>query len=539
MSAADASCSCGSANPSTAIGLASALKDPSYTTSQFNSGCKDPTLGDDGYSSTVAFRPRSRQDHACDAARPDILREASDGATRAVAIATQQSHLERFGHVFPYVFGFFCSLVLPRRRHLTRGGARRNASTLSLYLPTGSHLEARPLETGIGHRAFEEVAGLYSNGYAGLEIHRAPWVPYCHRPGGRPGAAPVCCVRLGRVPDALRGQVSLLTGFPGDEVGTPTLPHALDHRGTSLFRSYAQRGLLGRRSSSSSSQVNEGEEADEDEDVHADATSSPPTVVWLLSGGSNGRRIAHEEKLVEAVRAWLRAHRPAFALVAVQSERLPFVEAARLVAGAAALVGLFGSALQYCLLLPRGAVVIEVHGALGNDLGAHWLYCNLCAHRLGHRWMGYAVESAQPRLPGSRGSGNGTDDAEAALRLPQSQWLWQQHDGWWRANDGASSAKLTARVDVAAFVAFFARVMRGNPDEWAALLHEYEAVLRAHPDPDRRRRVARGDTKEGSALWGRWDKLLPPRGDAFASPGARMPDGLRQYRRPWRYASVT
>ena len=114
---ADAPCSCGSASPSTAIGLAAALKDPSYTTSQFHAGCRDPTLGDDGYSSTVAFRPRSRHDVSCDAARPDVLREASDGATRAVAVAMQQSHLERFGHVFPYVFGFFYSLVLPRRRH--------------------------------------------------------------------------------------------------------------------------------------------------------------------------------------------------------------------------------------------------------------------------------------------------------------------------------------------------------------------------------------------------------------------------------------
>ena len=76
---------------------------------------------------------------------------------------------------------------------------------------------------------------------------------------------------------------------------------------------------------------------------------------------------------------------------------------------------------------------------------------------------------------------------------------------------------------------------------WAALLREYETALRTHPDPDRRRRLARGDAKTGSALClgavGGWDKWLPPRGDAFASP-AEMPNGLRQYRRPWRYAST-
>ena len=85
-----------------------------------------------------------------------------------VAIAMQQVKLERYGHVFPYIYAFYCAFVVPRRT---------TAPPVELYLPAGDYITRG--DGQIGSKAHEEVAGLFSRRIFGLRIQRVPWVPFC------------------------------------------------------------------------------------------------------------------------------------------------------------------------------------------------------------------------------------------------------------------------------------------------------------------------------------------------------------------------
>ena len=188
-----------------------------FFSSRARSRC-DPTAGDDGFVRTAAFERKGRgKKLSTDWLSTDwrdylsVLsqREAPAEPPLAVAVGMLQERLERYGHIFPLIYAFFYALVLP----YSRGPRLPGDGRLAVFVPAGRHIESRPIEVGIGVRAFEEVAGLFSNAFTGLNISRVSWVPYCRLPP-EPSARP-CCVAAGRVPAPLRGRVALLTGFPG------------------------------------------------------------------------------------------------------------------------------------------------------------------------------------------------------------------------------------------------------------------------------------------------------------------------------------
>jgi hypothetical protein len=377
---------------------------------------------------------------------PDVLGPLAGSDVHGVAIAMQQHKLERYGHVFPYIHAFFCSIVEPFDRFQREAYVQQNR-TLTLYLPTGAHLSQPHTNAIPGHKAYEEVAGLFNDGRQ-LRIERVPWVPFCWQRGEENVASVRCCRWVGRPPPALRGRIAMWSGFPGRQ----RIMHSLEPTERERFRRHARRLLVGPRSRHSRG-------------------GATPVVTWLLAaGGSNSRTIADEPSLVAAVQAWLARHRPQWRFRALRPEALSFREEAAALASSDVLVSLFGSALQNCVFMPLGAVVVEVHGALRNDMAAHWPYYNLCAVGYGHRWVGFAVDGSTPRMPGDTAAGC-DERGCAAPPVKQRGWLWKRPDGSWAKGDGRLTSQWRAFVNVSDFTHFFARVVDAmRSDEWVRVV---------------------------------------------------------------------
>ena len=192
-----------------------------------------------------------------------------------------------------------------------------------------------------------------------------------------------------------------------------------------------------------------------------------------------------------------------------------------------------------------------------------------------------------------RTSGSTPTPNSAPLQLPpSSEWLWRRRDGTWaptvarrRAGggalaDGSGTSQLTAHLSEEELLAWLRRAWRGEYDGWSpcpalriappsaildrlpaqnsgpwvpasgraltavtpsitrweALLDEYDAAVRDHPDPERLVKRARGDDAGASHRFLRWDTLvLFPPGDEFASADEVKRGLLAQYRQPMRW----
>jgi hypothetical protein len=112
---------------------------------------------------------------------------------------------------------------------------------------------------------------------------------------------------------------------------------------------------------------------------------------------SNGRRIAEEASLVRALKRFVAHRRPTWRFVHAELESLgSYAEEVALMARTRLLIGLFGSALHNCRFLPQDSVVIELHGALKNDVGFRdwYLYYKVCQRQVGIRWVGVPADNA-------------------------------------------------------------------------------------------------------------------------------------------------
>ena len=261
------------------------------------------------------------------------------------AVAMQQFHLEPYGHVYEYITVFFCRIVLPHawsegHGWIGRSEGRRTRRRV-VYVPAGAQLDLVDRPRGLS--AFEEIAALFGTAFAGLEILRVPWVPYCNQRGNN-GQKVTCCVSSGRMPPHLRFSLPLVTGFPGwsKPIGN------LDARSGDLMRFAMRAGALG---------------AAHD---HALPFVRPRVVTWLLSGGSNKRLLANEGSLVAAVSSWLARHHPTTSRFrALDPESIPFAEEVRAVAESDVLIALFGSSLLNCRFLPPGGGIAGARAARG------------------------------------------------------------------------------------------------------------------------------------------------------------------------------
>jgi len=132
-----------------------------------------------------------------------------------------------------------------------------------------------------------------------------------------------------------------------------------------------------------------------------DETKKPDTVFFAsASSRANARRLIDEAAIVARLRAHVDSRYPELRFV----HRLPedhehgsFEDEVRLLRRTRVMISLFSSSLHNCRLLPPGSVVVEIHGALGED----WLdsgYAMLCADHMRLRWVGVAAENAVPAL---------------------------------------------------------------------------------------------------------------------------------------------
>ena len=347
-----------------------------------------------------------------------------------------------YGHIWPHMYAFWVELVRPQ---LARIDEFAETPWRTLYLPAGAHVGQRG-----GEHAFEEFEALWgaASNATRLRIERVPWVPICVSAmvRARDGTSvfPFCCFRSETEVEAQPGSSGLdggtaattavLTDFPSPGAEKrysrywQTRSHDWD-----AFRRDAWRSLFGA----------------------ASAVPPPSLVVWVLaSAGSNGRRVHGEAGLASLAKELTHELRPSLDFRVLRPGRgvERYVKELRTFSQAAVVVSLFGSSLHNCHFVPSGSVVVELHGALKNDVGPYndYFYRRAC-EPVGVHWIGYATRGFRERGP------------NATNRVP--------------------SAYATAHVSVPHFRAFFARVLRGghDPAERAALLGEYAAAMHAAP----------------------------------------------------------
>ena len=300
-----------------------------------------------------------------------------------------------YGHLFGHLHAFWEEIVRVQFSLIDRDNNRSRRPWVSLAIPGGKHVG--------GERAFEEIELLWSSNATRMRIQRLPWVPICMHG---------CCWSAGSPPKNVR--LALITRFPSEP---DTHARWVD------FRHDAWRAL--------------GISASE-----AVAPRRPRILYVAAESGSNGRHIADEMALIQAMQALVISDHPSWSFEILRlGPHLRYDDEIRTVAGAKILVSLFGSALWNCLYMANGSLVVEIHAALRNDFRDSWHYRNTCERSapLGVSWVGHAPVGFRTGEP------NATSDAYSI-----------------------------AHVDVDRFVHFFSRVLHG---ELQPLLREYEAAV--------------------------------------------------------------
>ena len=369
----------------------------------------------------------------CRPPNAQLLTHLADGHA-VVALSINYAEASRplvYGHIWALLANFYFTFVRER--------IGKHAALLTIYLPAPDlslgrsrsnhdHRKDTWLLQG-GSRYFEEIEGLFSNNVTRLVIKREPWVPFCFRG---------CCWSYGPPP---QGRIALIHEFPE-------------------WRAYALRSNI-RRDWDFRDGLRQS--------LHA-AMPKARTVTWLVSSGSNQRRLFGEARLVELVRASLPR---GWKLHSVSAANVTYLEEVNAIASSTMIVSLFGSALHNMRFMLPNSTVVEIHGALKSDFDAptDWMYCRM-ARRLGIRWAGFAATSFRPILL--------TSNASSTRR-----WTYPQING--------ISTRSVAFVDGDTFVAFFRRVVVAHESgDFRALLKEYKERVDSHPDPHRLLRSRRG-----------------------------------------------
>jgi hypothetical protein len=279
----------------------------------------------------------------------------------------------QYGHIWEYGQPFFQRFVLPRmqRTHQQvlhaqqqaddRLSAARPAQSSPHPIAPAAHQARRPLRVVIPAGAsgceFKQLAAMFSG--LGLTLERASWVPLCHVWG---------CERRGSVPRALRGAIKLvvlLLSNSSPPLGMLPFPFRDGvHEANGLQRGGAH-------------------------------FVEPDTIVFIRRG-TNGRQIWREAEVVRAAREWAAGAHPSLRFMQFRGS-VNYADQIRLFARTRLLIGLFGSGLHNCRLMPAGSVVVEIHGALRNDFQDDYGYYNLCANTCGLRHVHLVVEDAHPR----------------------------------------------------------------------------------------------------------------------------------------------
>ena len=183
------------------------------------------------------------------------------------------------------------------------------------------------------------------------------------------------------------------------------------------------------------------------------------TVLFCLTGRrpTNARRFANEATVADQLRLYFAERQPALRFVAQQLDQLSYSDEIRLVRRSRVFISLFGSALHNCRFLPVDALVVEIRGAMKDDIGKSdvFLYASLCAQSMGLRWVGYAV--------------NGSSLTSLARRST---------DAWFRTHK--VSEYFTAHVDGSQLIDVIDAALRG---EWGRALAQWaDATTQTEPN---------------------------------------------------------
>lgn len=361
----------------------------------------------------------------CHGACRHLQRVLADARRAGTAVAVVPSYPievwspQLYGHVWGFIYRYW-ELFVRRGDGLPRALHNR---TLNIFLASGRGLRG---DLGAGGRLHEEIATLFSNSGTGLHIVRAPWVPFC-----RCGC---CRAAYKSAPD-----LPLLLV----EVTVTANPFPRSGRLTDRdFRSDAR------------SLIATSETLPSDVTMAAtDGSSSSCVITWVVAArGVNGRRYSNERVLIERANATARRLRTPVRFELLDYTRMGYASELRLLAQTSVLVSLFGASLHNCRFLPASSVVVQIHAALKNDVGPFpaLMYKQLCADRLGLRWVGYAPSAYVPV-----GSVNGSSIEGFAPK----------------------NAYSVARVEASEFERFWVRVLQG---EYEALEAEFMRAVRGH-----------------------------------------------------------
>tara|TARA_B110001452_G_scaffold167629_1_gene140067 strand:+ start:913 stop:2133 length:1221 start_codon:yes stop_codon:yes gene_type:complete len=181
-----------------------------------------------------------------------------------------------------------------------------------------------------------------------------------------------------------------------------------------------------------------------------EAMAADTALFCLNTRSTNARRIAHEESVENQLRLYFAERQPALRFVAQQLDQLSYSDEIRLVRRSRVFISLFGSALHNCRFLPPDALVVEIRGAMKDDIGKSdvFLYASLCAQSMGLRWVGYAV--------------NGSSLTSLAR---------SSTDAWFRTHK--ASGYFTAHVDSSQLIEVIDAALRG---EWGSALAQWAAA---------------------------------------------------------------
>tara|TARA_B110001452_G_scaffold201235_1_gene171294 strand:- start:63 stop:1433 length:1371 start_codon:yes stop_codon:yes gene_type:complete len=335
----------------------------------------------------ISLEPSAARDIAVDAKRcsksnwrnlsgfAELAPHAVWGSDQELAVAigymrstakNVKAKLIQYGHVWTTIDTFYRCVV---RQHIwasRNGEAGGEQARLTVFIPSMLNVTKRFSMPN----AFEQLQVLLGGAGSGVTIQRAPWVPICGA-GSKDNPylhddPPTCCLGGGCSPQTFRGKHVLQLMI--DEGAAPEAPVEELRRVVWANIDNTTRG-----------------------------GQQPSRIVLFASSNrpSNRRHIQDETKVAEACRAYFAAKRPELTFVHQRLEDLPYVEELRLMGRATVFIALFGSGLHNCRFLPRGAVVVELRGAMGHEYINLLGYSNLCTHA-GHRWLGFAAKNAAP-----------------------------------------------------------------------------------------------------------------------------------------------
>ena len=374
-------------------------------------------------------------DHGC--LQKDVLARLGDGVQMAALDGVAVSFRVTtppfvYGHLYATVMGFTEALLA------RRDCVRTACSPVRVFLHDSSGLETLPVVRTFMQKAsklsseglFAEVAALFTEAI-GVRIQLRTWVPHCGRL--ERFRSTTCLMRP--VPLRMRGRFALLANVP--------TANPMKRSAALEFRSAVFPSL----------RLGEAKPLD--------------TALFVSNtNATNQRRIINEDELGLALAAHFAAQHPRLRFAHRDLQALPFLEEVRLFRRSRIVIALFGSVFWNCLYMGQGSVVVQIHGALKDDVdcGAAWGWCKLC-RLCSVGWVPHIVPGAMPTWKNCSRAGSRLAN-RCKGRAEGTRVYWHPHHHTARVAAGGLIATVEAalRGEHAARHAAFARHLLQNPD---------------------------------------------------------------------------